>query len=116
MIYDFINIEIVLFANKALKLLQSITYPHILDIGCATGKLGRVLKENHKVKIYGIEIDKKAASIARQHYDNVYTFDLEKVIRNGIEIGHHFGHRKYNLMIFGDVLEHTTNPAKILVA
>ena len=48
MIYDTINPKIVSFISEEIK-----PYTRILDVGCATGKLGRELKEKFDFIIFG---------------------------------------------------------------
>lgn len=106
MIYDTLNPQIVRFVLKDAR-----EGTRILDVGCGTGKLGKLLKSKRHCFITGLEIDKDAAEIARDIYDEVIIIDLEKLIDKSC---HFEDKKKYNYIIFGDVLEHVTRPAVLL--
>ncbi len=79
----------------------------ILDLGCATGRLGKHLKNANKAaEIIGVEIFAPAAEEAAKHYDKVYTIDIETV---------DLPYRNYfDFVVCGDILEHLKNPSKTL--
>ena len=106
MIYDTINPEIVRFILE-----NAVSGAGVLDVGCGTGKLGRALKEKINCHITGIEIDKEAAKVAKEAYDEIMIIDLEDLIRGNsvFKIKD-----RYDFVILGDILEHTTNPEQLL--
>lgn len=80
----------------------------ILDLGCATGLLGRKLNELKKsAELVGVEIFKDAADEAAKHYDKVYCGDIEDL---PLSYEEHF-----DFVICGDILEHLRDPRATLV-
>jgi GT2 family glycosyltransferase/trans-aconitate methyltransferase len=85
----------------------------VLDIGCAAGANGQLLKQRFpQAKVWGIEINQAAAQQAAKKLDRVLigkfeTFDLEA---EGIARGALDG------VILADVLEHMYNPWSVLTA
>lgn len=79
----------------------------ILDIGCASGRLGRRLKEMNKAEeLMGIEIYQPAADEASKYYDKVYRDDVESLILPYKEY--------FDYVICGDILEHLRDPWTLL--
>lgn len=87
-----------------------------LDIGCASGILGYLLFKHKKCTVDGIEYDKTASIIARNKnvYRDVYNFsisDIEsKKYKEFVSLK-----RKYDYVIFADVLEHLVDPWSAIV-
>ncbi len=79
----------------------------ILDVGCNTGFLGKILKEKNVVSD-GIDINQKALLIAKKYYRNLYKRDL---YTHKININE----GKYNYIIFSDILEHLPRPDLLLL-
>lgn len=76
----------------------------ILDIGCAGGEMGKVLKKMGKAKeVVGIEICKGIALKAQEQLDKVICGDVEK-INLPFEEGY------FDYIIMGDVIEHLIDP------
>lgn len=79
----------------------------VLDLGCASGGVGRRLLEAGKVKeLIGAEIFAAAAQQAAKFYDKVYVGDIE-----GLELDY-VGYFDY--VICGDILEHLQDPYKVV--
>jgi len=80
----------------------------ILEVGCASGYFGAVLK-NEGHELWGIEISPEAAVQASTRLDHVYVGTIEDFLKehDGQNIG-------FDYIIFGDVLEHLTDPTKVL--
>jgi SAM-dependent methyltransferase len=87
------------------KLEQEREPVRILDVGCASGYLGKILREKgHHVT--GIESDAAAAGKAGAYYDAFHLDDIETF---------NFPyHREFDYILFADVLEHLRDPAKVL--
>ena len=83
--------------------------PAVLDVGCAVGYLGEFLRRTTPGRwLAGIEIDPGAAEKARQHYDQVIVGSIDDpAVWSQLQ-------RRVDVMIFGDVLEHTTDPVMVL--
>ncbi len=77
----------------------------ILDVGTASGYLGKILRgKGHSV--VGIENDAAAAEKARGYYDSFQLADLES---------YEFPYRReFDYILFADVLEHLRDPAAVL--
>ena len=81
----------------------------ILDVGCAVGYIGEFLRRNPPQRwLAGIELDARAAAQARPHYDQLIIGSIEEQeVWDRLE-------QKVDAMIFGDVLEHTADPVRVL--
>ena len=92
------NIIFKLISNKAT----------VLDIGCATGKLGQKLKQEKNCYLIGIENDEEKAKLAQSRLDKVIVADIEETNNIPLPINH------FDIIVFADVLEHLKNPETIL--
>lgn len=79
----------------------------VLDVGCAAGDLGAVLHDRGFV-VTGIEADKEAAAVASEKIDSIVVADLEADQLTDIVGG------PFDVVIFGDVLEHLQHPEATL--
>lgn len=79
----------------------------ILDVGCAVGGFGEILKSRRSCEVWGIEINEEAANIAAQKLDKVIcaAFDETLELPNG----------RFDCIIFNDVLEHLVDPYSALL-
>jgi 2-polyprenyl-3-methyl-5-hydroxy-6-metoxy-1,4-benzoquinol methylase len=75
----------------------------VLDVGCAQGNLGRVIKEEFGSTVIGIEAFPNAAMEAREKLDEVYDENIEN-------FNMPFKKESFDHIIFGDVLEHLNDP------
>jgi 2-polyprenyl-3-methyl-5-hydroxy-6-metoxy-1,4-benzoquinol methylase len=80
----------------------------VLDVGCATGFLGEALAAQGCVTT-GVEIDPAAAEKARAHLEEVVEADL-----NVSGLDELFPGREFDVVVFGDVLEHLIDPDAVL--
>lgn len=106
MVYDTFNPQVLRFILQDAR-----EGTRILDVGCGTGRLGKELKDRIPCFITGIECDPDAAQKAGLVYDRVELSDLEGIIQKGIDFKSGL---KYRYVIFGDVLEHVSNPQALL--
>jgi len=92
--------------DRILKLLARESKPlKILDVGTASGYLGKILKgRGHYVA--GIEYDAASAETAKQFYDSFQVADIET-----FELPYR---REFDYILFADVLEHLRDPAAVL--
>jgi len=81
----------------------------ILEVGCSTGYFGQYLKDKLGVSVWGIEINKEDARKAKKVLDKVIVGDVEV-----LDFKKCFGKKKFDVIIFADVLEHLKNPGKVL--
>jgi SAM-dependent methyltransferase len=79
----------------------------VLEVGCAGGELGRLLRSRgHHVT--GLEVVHERAEQARHRLDRVLTADVE------ID-GFPFPPASFDAIIFADVLEHLVDPWRVLL-
>ncbi|GGR72813.1 2-polyprenyl-3-methyl-5-hydroxy-6-metoxy-1,4-benzoquinol methylase [Nocardioides luteus] len=80
----------------------------VLDVGCWTGEVGRILTERG-CTVTGIEIDPEAAALAEKVLERVIVADLDSTpLTELAEPG------AYDVVIFADVLEHLLDPRAAL--
>ncbi len=82
----------------------------VLDVGCATGYLDRVLVEMGCV-VTGLEANGEAAALARQYCEEVVNADVEQ-----FDWKRTLGETRFDVILFGDVLEHLKDPGSVLRA
>ena len=80
-----------------------------LEFGCYEGMVAGVLTERG-CTVTGIELDPQAAEIARNVCDRVIVADIEEIDLLG-----EFKEQRFDVGVFGDVLEHLQDPGKVLV-
>jgi SAM-dependent methyltransferase len=86
------------------------TAARVLDVGCGAGSLGAALKADRGCEVVGLEGFPEAAERARERLDDVLCVDLDALDALPPETG------SFDAMIFGDVLEHLRDPARLLRA
>jgi 2-polyprenyl-3-methyl-5-hydroxy-6-metoxy-1,4-benzoquinol methylase len=84
----------------------------VLDVGCWTGNLGSALINNKNCKVDGIDFRASVLEEARSRgYGETFMVDLNvtpfSLEKNAIK-------KKYDVIVFADVLEHTMFPNEIL--
>lgn len=88
----------------------------VLDVGCASGILGSVLKRYKNCIVDGIEYDKKAYEVAKKKniYREIYNFSITD--ENNADFKKLFNQKeRYDFIIFADVLEHLVEPWMALI-
>lgn len=94
--------------NRALA--EAIGRPkRVLDVGCGVGLNGAVAKRRG-AHVIGLEIAARSIARAREVLDEVLALDItsDASIDGGLR------GKRFDLMLFGDVLEHTVDPASVL--
>src|SRR5215212_7244393 len=81
---------------------------HVLDVGCSTGYIAEVLVKRG-CRVTGIEIDPKAPPPAEDHCERVIVGDVES-----LDLGEELDEGAFDVIIFGDVLEHLKDPLQVL--
>jgi 2-polyprenyl-3-methyl-5-hydroxy-6-metoxy-1,4-benzoquinol methylase len=81
----------------------------VLEFGCATGYMSKVLKERLECTVVGIEIDRNAAALAEKHTERVIVGDAEK-----IDYAAELAGEEFDVVLLADVLEHLKEPADVL--
>jgi len=87
----------------------------VLDIGCAQGNFGKILKEKN-CTVYGIDLDEKAIEYAKNsgYYDEVFIMD---VTNKDSDEYRDFINRvnQVDAIVISDVFEHVVDPTKLLL-
>jgi 2-polyprenyl-3-methyl-5-hydroxy-6-metoxy-1,4-benzoquinol methylase len=79
----------------------------ILDVGCAVGSFGKLIKSQCLCEVWGVEINEYAASVAAQK--------LDKVICGAFDEKLDLPKSNFDCIIFNDVLEHLVDPFSALL-
>lgn len=79
----------------------------VLDIGCANGLFGEMLRKRQRCVVTGVDCDTNLANRARTRLDKVIYGDIEKIIEKGT-LG------KFDCIICGDLLEHLKDPWEVV--
>jgi 2-polyprenyl-3-methyl-5-hydroxy-6-metoxy-1,4-benzoquinol methylase len=80
----------------------------VLDVGCASGYLARALGERG-CRVSGVEFDPAAAQEAAPALEKIVVGDLDE-----IDLPAEFAGSQFDVVVFGDVLEHLRNPLPLL--
>jgi SAM-dependent methyltransferase len=80
----------------------------VLDIGCHTGRTGRLLRPLMPQRLVGIEINPEAAEVAKNVYDEVLVGPAEELVPSLDE--------QFDTILCYDVLEHMVDPWAVLDA
>lgn len=80
----------------------------VLDVGCATGYLARALREQG-CTVSGVEFDAAAAEEAAPALERIVVGDLER-----LDLPAEFAGEQFDVVVFGDVLEHLRDPLPVL--
>ncbi len=78
----------------------------VLDVGCASGLTGTLLRPRHPIRLVGVEINPAAAETARETYDEVFVGPAEEVLDTIQE--------SFDTILCYDVLEHLVDPWHVL--
>ena len=81
---------------------------HVLDVGSSTGYLAEILVKRG-CRVTGFEIDPEAARQAEEHCERVIVGDVES-----LDLGEELDEGSFDVIIFGDVLEHLKDPLRAL--
>ncbi len=79
----------------------------VLEVGCACGAtLLAIRNRNPEARLYGIEVNEKAAAFARR-FAVVEALDVEKLHKPA-------WHEKFDCILLGDVIEHLREPQRAM--
>ncbi len=92
------------YSSRREDLLPFVPYgtKRVLDVGCARGFLGELIKKERGCQVYGIEINHRVAETAKSRLDDVFCTDIENAQLPFQE--------SLDVIIFADILEHLYNP------
>ena len=74
----------------------------VLDVGCSSGQIGKLISN------YIVGIDRNKEDLEKSGYNKKILLDIEKGIPALNE--------KFGFIVFADVIEHTVDPEKLLMA
>lgn len=80
----------------------------VLDVGCSTGYVARGLR-SRGCTVSGVELEEEWAREALPHLDRLVVGDLDV-----LDLVDEFGKDSFDAVVFGDVLEHVKDPARVL--
>lgn len=81
----------------------------VLEVGCATGYVSRVLVRDFGCTVTGIEVDPDAARVAATVAQRVIVGDIQTLDYPGT-----LGDAQFDVVLFADVLEHLVDPEAVL--
>ena len=92
------------------KIVQLIPqYAQVLELGCSTGAMSRLMKEQCEAQVFGVEKDPQAAWQAQRYCDYVFTEDLDDPKSlDALQF------EKFDVITLVDVLEHLRYPQQLL--
>jgi len=79
----------------------------VLDVGCSSGNFGDVLKRKKVCVVDGIELDSSDAKEASTKLRKVFIKNVETDSLEGMD-------KDYDIIYFGDVIEHLVDPVPVL--
>jgi 2-polyprenyl-3-methyl-5-hydroxy-6-metoxy-1,4-benzoquinol methylase len=84
-------------------------YAQVLELGCSTGVMSRMIKQSCQAQVFGVEKDPHAAWQAQRHCDYVFTEDLDDAASlDALQF------EKFDVITLVDVLEHLRHPEALL--
>lgn len=92
--------------NDVMKLVPD-DVERVLDVGCASGITGQILKSRGVKEVVGIDIEPAIADFAKERLDDVLIGDVEK-----LDIPYEDGY--FDLIMYNDILEHLVDPWELL--
>ena len=81
----------------------------VLEFGCASGYMSRVLRDRLGATVVGVELRAEAAEEAALHCERVIVGDAEE-----LDLETELGGERFDAILFADVLEHLRDPAAVL--
>ncbi|MGB9980279.1 class I SAM-dependent methyltransferase [Methanobacterium sp.] len=103
--YDFIDSNPSGAHSKIIKIIGK--DKKVLDVGCATGNIAKILSEKG-CEVTGIEMDPKSAKIASKYCKNIIIKDLESL--DNLNCPYNY----FDVLLFADILEHLKSPVDTL--
>lgn len=79
----------------------------VLDVGCAEGDFGSLLKSERDVEVWGVEFNPKAAAVAANKLDKVSVGSIDD-LKESLPLEY------FDCIMFNDVLEHLIDPWTVL--
>ena len=114
--YDVESIDLNNMNDSHTLIVNEIKKGTVLDVGCSTGIIGRTLKLiKNDIVVDGIELDKEAYNEIKKNkvYNDLYNINICDFDNNNTK-KFYDSNKKYDYIIFADVLEHLINPDEVL--
>jgi methionine biosynthesis protein MetW len=83
----------------------------VLDVGCGSGVHGAELARAHGHRVVGVDLSEQSIAKAQTRLAEAYVADVTKP-----ELYPFFGQRKFDVIVFSDILEHLYDPAQVLTS
>jgi 2-polyprenyl-3-methyl-5-hydroxy-6-metoxy-1,4-benzoquinol methylase len=93
--------------SHKVEFLSSIEGKVVLDVGCGVGQAARFLQKKNN-RVFGITYSEKEALLAEQWMEKVCIADINQMVELPFE------DIDFDVVIFGDILEHLVSPQKLL--
>jgi 2-polyprenyl-3-methyl-5-hydroxy-6-metoxy-1,4-benzoquinol methylase len=81
---------------------------HVLELGCSTGYMTRVLRDQG-CRVVAVEMDAEAAHRAKPFCERIVVGDIER-----LDLAHVLGQRRFDVVVAADFLEHLKDPLALL--
>ncbi len=85
----------------------------VLDIGCATGFMGKYLRKEKKCTVFGLDIRTGEAKVAKKNLDKMIIADIEKPNVEGI-VRQKTKNKKFDVILATSLIEHLAHPDQAL--
>ncbi len=79
----------------------------MLEVGCGEGVFGWQLKQRPHTEVWGVEINERMASVAKERLDNVLIGDINELL-------HKLPNGYFDCIVCNDLLEHLVDPFSLL--
>lgn len=106
--YNPLQLRVANIDSMSLKLVRPGS--KVLELGCSSGYLGALMESKFDCNVIGVELDRKAARIARRRISKVITGNVEdaQIYRKIKQAG------PYDIIFASAILEHLVAPDKFL--
>ncbi len=92
--------------STAVKIINQVGHDKtVLELGCSSGHMTQILKEQFNCQVTGVEIDPESAEQARPYCEKLIIGDLEH-----IDLLTELSDLQFDVIICADVLEHLKDP------
>lgn len=82
------------------------TATSLLEFGCGEAPLGAAIKARQKCRVVGVELDPRAAAVARKRIDAIFQGDVREIVS--------LVHERFDWIVGGDIVEHLDEPWSFL--
>lgn len=104
------KVELVSFYDKRIKAikhsLEGYSFKKVLDAGCGDGEIGKLLKEQFGIDVYGIDISRRGVALANEKGVRAKIADMSVKIP--------FADNMFDLVISSATIEHVISPDRFL--